>query len=61
MGKVACYDIHYKLEEINNIPGKQYIMEHPVKERDWRTYERKFSERIKTAIREFEPVVTEAV
>ena len=42
MGKVTGDDIHYKLEEINNILGKQYVLEHPVKERDWRTYEKEF-------------------
>ncbi len=29
MGKVTRDDIHYKLEEINNIIGKQYALEHP--------------------------------
>ncbi len=61
MGKVTGDDIHYKLEEINDILGKQYALEHPVKERDWKNYEREFSERIKTAMREHDPLINEAV
>jgi hypothetical protein len=61
MGKVTGDDIYYKLVEINNILGKQYVMEHPVKERDWRNYEKEFSERIRTAMMELEPLVNEAV
>ncbi|MCL4333656.1 MAG: ISNCY family transposase, partial [Candidatus Thermoplasmatota archaeon] len=34
---------------------------HPMKERDWRTYEQQFSHRIKTAIKELDPLVKEAV
>ena len=61
MGRVTSDDIHYKLEEINDILGKQYALEHPVKERNWKSYEKEFSERIKTAMRELEPLVNEAV
>jgi hypothetical protein len=32
-----------------------------MKERDWRTYEQQFSHRIKTAIKELDPLVKEAV
>ena len=41
MGKVTGDDIHYKLEEINSILGKQYVLKYQVKERDWKNYERK--------------------
>ena len=61
MGKVTGDDIYYKLEEINNILGKQYALEHPVKERDWKNYEKEFSERIRTAMRELGPLINEAV
>ena len=61
MGRVTGDDIHYKLEEINDILGKQYALEHPVKERNWKNYEKEFSERIKTAMRELDPLVNEAV
>ena len=61
MGKVTGDDIYYKLEEINNILGKQYVMEHPVKGRDWKNYEKEFSERIRTAMKELDPLVNEAV
>ena len=61
MGKVTGDDIHYKLEEINSIIGKQYALEHPGKERDWKNYEREFSDRIKAAMSELEPLVNKAV
>ena len=61
MGKVTGDDIHYKLEEINDILGKQYVLKYQVKERDWKNYEMGFSERIKTAMRELDPLVKEAV
>ena len=61
MGKVTGDDIHYRLEEINSIIGKQYALEHPQEERDWKNYEKEFSDRIKTAMRELEPLVSEAV
>ena len=37
------------------------MLDHPVKERDWKNYERGFSDRIKTAMRELDPMVNEAV
>ena len=61
MGKVTGDDIHYKLEEINSILGKQYVLEHPVRERDWKNYEKEFPDRIKKAMRELDPLVNEAV
>ena len=60
-GKVTGDDIHYKLEEINDILGKQYAPEHTVKERNWKNYEKEFPERIKTAMRELDPLINEAV
>ena len=61
MGKIASDDIRYKLEEINSILGRKYVLEHPKKERDWRTYEQEFTVRIKTAMKELDPVIHEAV
>ena len=61
MARVAGDDIQYKLEEINSILGKKYALEHPEKPRDWRTYEQEFSLRIKTAMRDLEPLIDEAV
>ena len=61
MGRITSDDIQYKLEEINGILGKKYALEHPRKERDWRTYEQEFAERIKTAMRELDPLIHEAV
>jgi hypothetical protein len=38
MGRITSYDIQYKLE-------------HPERERDWRTYEQEFSRRIRIAMK----------
>ena len=36
-------------------------MDHPKKERDWRTYEHEYSTRIKTAMKDLDPLIQEAV
>ncbi|MEM3830040.1 MAG: ISNCY family transposase, partial [Conexivisphaerales archaeon] len=61
MPLISSDDIRYKLEEINNVLGKKYRLEHPRKKRDWRTYEQEFSHRIKTAMRDLEPLIEEDV
>ena len=61
MARVTGDDIQYKLQEINDILGRKYRLEHPGKKRDWRTYEQEFSLRIKTAMRDLEPNIDEAV
>ena len=61
MARVTGDGIQYKLREINEILGKKYRLEHPAKKRDWRTYEQEFSLRIKTAMRDLEPLIDEAV
>ena len=61
MGRITSDDIHYKLEEINSLLGKKYALEHPKEERDWRTYEQEFAQRIKTAMRDLDLPVNEAV
>ncbi len=61
MGMVRSEDIQYKLEEINNILGKKYVQEHPEEDRDWRTYQSEFSQRIKTAMKELDPLIGKAV
>ncbi len=61
MSRITDDDIRDKLEEINNILGKRYRLDHPEKERDWRTYEQEFSKRIKTAMKDLEPLIHEAV
>ena len=40
---------------------KEYKEEHPAQKRDWRTYEQRVAERLKTAFRELKPLVHEAV
>ena len=61
MGLIRSDDIQYKLEEINSILGKRYKLEHPERERDWRTYEQEFSRRIKMAMKDLDPLVNQAV
>ena len=61
MGLIRSDDIQYRLEEINSTIGKKYRLEHPEKERDWRTYEQEFSRRIKMAMKDLDPLVNEAV
>ena len=39
---------------------KEYKVEHPEKERNWRTYEQRVAERLKTAFKELKPLVHEA-
>jgi transposase len=39
---------------------KEYKEEHPGKERNWRTYEQRVAERLKTAFQELKPLVHEA-
>jgi len=40
---------------------KEYKEENPPKDRDWRTYEQRLAERLKTAFRELRPLVQDAV
>jgi transposase len=40
---------------------KAYKEDHPAADRDWRTYEQRVAERLKTAFRELKPLVHEAV
>jgi hypothetical protein len=54
-------DIQSKLKEIDEHIRKEYIEGHPKKERDWRTYEQRFSLRIKEAMKALDPLVQEAV
>ena len=61
MPKVFDVDIKYKLEEINSIIGRKYKLEHPKQQRDWRTYEQQFALRIKTAMKDLDPLIREAV
>ncbi len=61
MPRVFDVDIKYKLEELDSILRKRYKIEHPVKDRDWRTYEQEFSYRIQKAITSLDPLIREAV
>jgi transposase len=59
--RVFDVDIKYKLEELESVLRKRYRIEHPVKDRDWRTYEQEFSYRIQKAITSLDPLIREAV
>ena len=61
MPRIMSDDIQYKLEEINSFLAIRYRMDHPKKERDWRTYEQEFSTRIKTAMKDLDPLIQETV
>ena len=61
MPKFFDEDIRLKLEEIDGILAKKYRLSHPKERRDWRTYEQQFSHRIKTAMKELDPLIEEAV
>ena len=54
-------------KEVRDVVGilddivRVYKEEHPAEKRDWRTYEQRVAERLKTAFRELKPLVHEAV
>ena len=55
------------MKEVRNVVSilddiiKEYKEEHPAEKRDWRTYEQRVTERLKTAFRNLKPLVYEAV
>lgn len=59
--------MNLKTKDVREVVGlldtiiKEYKEEKPKKKRDWRTYEQQFAYRIKTAIRELEPLIIEAI
>ena len=59
MPRVTGDDIQCKLEETNGFLAIRYRMEHPGKERDWRTYEHEISTGIKTAMKDLDPLIQE--
>ena len=61
MSRVTSDDIQNKLEDIDTTLRSKYKLEHPEKERDWRTYEQEFSTRIKMAMKDLDPLINEAV
>ncbi len=53
-------DIRERLKDLDEFLLDQYKEAHPEKKRDWRTYEQQYALRLKTAMRELEPLVNEA-
>jgi len=61
VSRITHEDIRGKLHELDDILKKRYRIEHPGKERGWRTYEQEFSKRIRTAMNDLDPLIHEAV
>ena len=57
--KVNTKEVRNVVSMIDDII-KEYKQEHPAKTRDWRTYEQRAAERLKTAFKELKPLVHEA-
>ncbi len=57
---VTTKEVQKTAHVLNNIIN-EYKEQSPKKKRDWRTYEQRLTERVKTAIRELEPLIEEAV
>jgi len=53
-------EIRDRLREIDDYLLDQYKASHPEKKRDWRTYEQQLVHRVKTAIKNLEPLINEA-
>jgi len=58
--KIKTKDVRNVVSMLDDIV-KEYKEEHPTKKRDWRTYEQRVAERLKTAFRELKPLVHEAI
>lgn len=54
-------ELRKRIKFVDEYLMEEYKRTHPEKERDWRTYEQRLAYRIKTAIRNIEPLVDEAV
>ncbi len=53
-------EIRERLKDLDDFLNEQYKEAHPEKKRDWRTYEEQYAHRLKTAMRQLEPLVDEA-
>jgi len=58
--KLKTKDVRETVQLLDSII-KDYKEGRPEKKRDWRTYEQQLANRIKTAVRELEPLIKEAV
>lgn len=52
--------IRERLKDLDDFLNEQYKEAHPEKKRDWRTYEEQYALRLKTAMRQLEPLIDEA-
>lgn len=58
---ITSKDIRDKLKDIDDFLLDQYRASHENKKTDWRTYEEQYALRIKEAMKQFQPLVNEAV
>src|SRR3989338_2897639 len=58
--KIKTKDVRNVVSMLDDIV-KEYKEEHPAQKRDWRTYEQRVAERLKTAFIELKPLVHEVV
>lgn len=58
--KISTKEIQETVKILDDVV-KRYKLESPEKTRNWKTYEQRFAERLRTAFRELKPLVTDAV
>ncbi len=58
--KVTTKEVQKTTQILDDIID-EYKKQSPKKKRDWRTYEQRLTERIRTAVRELEPLIEEAI
>jgi hypothetical protein len=58
--KLTTKNVREAVEILDDIID-EYNRETPEKKRDWRTYEQQLAQRIKTAVKDLEPLIIEAI
>ncbi len=58
---VHSADIQTKLKDIDDYIRQEYLDQHSEKERDWRTYEEQFANRMYIAMNSLDSLIHEAV
>ncbi len=58
---IRSKDMRERLKDIEGFLLEEYKKNKPLEKRDWRTYEQRLMHRIKSAIRNLEPLIEEAV
>jgi transposase len=60
MGRITNKQLSLKLKELEKILKPKYKLIYEEKERDWRTYEQQYMERVRTALKNLDPLLTKA-